>query len=113
MTPDLISTAAAIILSLAASYLPGFSTWFDQYSPNHKRLLMLGLMALTTAAAFGFSCLPFGQTGAGFAAEMGINVTCDHPGLIALLRAFVLAAIANQTTFQLSPQKECPSETRA
>ena len=106
MTPDLISTIAAIILSLLASYLPGFSTWFSTFTPNHKRLLMLAFMAATTAAAFGFSC-------AGFAQDLGINIACDQPGLIGLLRAFVLAAITNQTTYALSPRKDGPTESPA
>jgi hypothetical protein len=98
MTPDLLSSLAAVILSLMASYLPGFSPWFDALTPNYKRLIMLALLVLIAAASYGLSCYGLGE-------ELGIPLTCDAPGLIGLIRALLAAVIANQATFLISPRR--------
>jgi len=46
MTPELLSSTAAIFLSLLFSYIPGFSSWYDPLSPTLKRLVMLALLLL-------------------------------------------------------------------
>jgi len=103
MTPELLSSIAAAILSLLASYLPGFSTWYDKFSADQKRLLMLGLLCLATALSYGAAC-------SGIGSLIGITVTCDTPGLIALIRTLLAAIATNQAVFLLSP-KGSKSET--
>jgi hypothetical protein len=97
MTPESLSIIAGILLSLAASYLPGFSAWFAALDATYKRLLMLACLAAAAAASFGLACIP----GSPLA-----TVTCDQPGAWTIAQAFVAAAIANQTTYLLSPQKD-------
>lgn len=97
MTPDLLSSFAAVSLSLMASYLPGFSPWFDALTPNYKRLIMLGLLFLVAAGSYGLACYDLGEI-------LGIPLSCDTPSLIGLLRALLAAIVANQATFLVSPK---------
>ena len=99
MTSELLSSIAAVILSLIASYLPGFSPWFDALTPNYKRLLMLGLLCAVAAASYGLSC-------GGLSELLAIPVACDTPGLMGLLRALLAAIVANQATFLISPRRD-------
>jgi hypothetical protein len=91
MTPELLSSLAGIVLSLAFSYIPGLNTWYDPKPPTTKRLIMLAALAVVTAGVFGLSC-------------SGIfdSVTCDKNGAITLVTSFVLAMVANQSAYQLS-----------
>jgi hypothetical protein len=41
MTPELLASTAAILLSLLLSYVPGFKTWYDPLSPNVKHQIIL------------------------------------------------------------------------
>jgi len=99
MTPELLSSLGAILLSLAASYLPGFSPWYGALAGEHKRLLMLGLLALTALACYGLAC-------AGLAEALELGLTCDEPGALALARAFLAALVANQATFSLASRSK-------
>jgi hypothetical protein len=98
MTPEFLASIAAVILSLLASYLPGFSTWYDSTSPNQKRLIMLALLAHTTAGSFGLAC-------AGFADQFGVVASCTEVGAIDLIKAFIAAVIANQAAYAVTPRK--------
>jgi hypothetical protein len=60
--------------------------------------VMLLLLAITAAAVFGLSC-----------GDILAAVTCDKPGLTQLIWTFVLAIIANQSTFTISPQVVSPT----
>jgi hypothetical protein len=97
MTTELLTSIAAAILSLLASYLPGFSAWFNQFSADQKRLLMLGLLCLASALSYAAAC-------SGVGSLLGITVTCDVPGLITLIRALLAAIVVNQSVFLLSPR---------
>ena len=99
MSAEFLSSIAGVVLSLLFSYVPGLKVRFGALDGDYKRLIMLGLLALVGAGAFGLSC-------AGLAADFGINVTCDQAGAIGLLKVFGVAAIANQATYQLSPGRE-------
>jgi hypothetical protein len=98
VTPDGLAVASGILLSLAASYIPGFSDWFGKLGSQYKRLFMLAALAVVALAVVGLSCANLGSLA-------GQSVTCDQPGFMGALQAFVAAAIANQTAFLLSPQK--------
>lgn len=90
MTPQGLSAIAGVLLSLAFSYVPGLSDWFDKQAPTHKRLIMLGLLLVTTAGVLAYQCRSDGA--------------CYSAGLEPAVMAFVAAAVANQTTFMLSPK---------
>ncbi len=104
MTTETLSATAAILLSLAFSYLPGLSTAYQGLSSIHKRLVMLALLVLTAVGAFAIAC-------AGFAAQLGLGVTCDWPGATGLLRSLIAALVANQSAYAISPrQLQTPSK---
>lgn len=91
MTSDTLSAGAGIVLSLAFSYLPGLRQRYAQQEPEHKALGMLVALAVTAILALAISC-----------AKLQTVVTCDQPGVWSLVRAFVAAAVANQTTYTLT-----------
>jgi hypothetical protein len=95
LTPELLSALAGILLSLLASYLPGFSAWFERLETIHKRLVMLGLLAGASAAIVGLACAGLGQA-------TGLPVSCDRDGGILALQAFILALVANQSAYLIS-----------
>jgi hypothetical protein len=96
LTQTLITGAAGILLSLGFSYIPGLSTWFAAKTPEIKRLIMLGLLVVVAAGGFALGCFNIFVT----------DVPCTQVGLTQLLVNLVIAAIANQTTYSLSPQTE-------
>lgn len=98
MIVETINGLAAILISLAVSYIPGVSAWYQALSGEYKRLVMLALLALSTAAIIGLAC-------AGLGAEFGLEVACDRAGLILIVRAFIAALVANQTTYLMTPKK--------
>jgi hypothetical protein len=97
MTATELSFVAGALLSLAFSYVPGLNSKFAALEPEKKRLVMLGLLALVSLVVFGLGC-------AGFAADLGLSVTCDRAGAVGLLKAFLGAVVANQAMYSLSPR---------
>ena len=93
MTPELLAAAAGILLSLSFSYIPGLSTWYAAQDPTRKRLIMLAALVVITGGVFALSC-----------ANVFAWVTCDQAGATGLVTAFVLALVANQSTFLITPQ---------
>lgn len=99
MTPEFLASMGAILISLAASYLPGFAGRYSELSPNNKRLSMLALMAVTALVSFGITC-------SGYAELFGITLQCDRVGAVGLFRAFIAAVIANQSAYSVSPRTD-------
>ena len=97
MSPQTLAAAAATVLSLLFSYIPGFKTWYTPLSPTMKRLVMLALVVLTAAGAFGLAC-------AGWGDQLNIHLTCDHSGALVLFQSLIAALAANQATFLISPK---------
>lgn len=97
MDADRLAMLAGVIISLAFSYIPQLQNWYDKLASNIKRLIMLGLMAVIAGSMYGLACAGIVE----FAGEL----TCDRPGLVELIWAFFYAAIANQTTYALSPRE--------
>jgi hypothetical protein len=94
MTPDLLSSLAGLLLSLAASYLPGFSPWYATLTPDRKRLVMLAALVIIAA---GLSLAPlFPPDLAGKAAPW-----------LTILKAFLAALIANQSAYAITPRPRC------
>ena len=92
---DILSGFAGVVLSLAASYLPGFSEWFGALESRHKQLVLLGVLAALSLAMFGIAC-------AGLSADLGLSYTCDRAGAVQLVRMFGIAVIANQATYPIT-----------
>lgn len=99
MTADTLSASAAILLSLAFSYIPPIETLYQRLTPTFKRLVMLAALVLTAAGSFALAC-------SGFADQLSLGLTCDTPGALGLLRALIAALVANQAAYALSPRKE-------
>lgn len=106
MTAEFLAAISGVLLSLLFSYIPGFSKWYGEKAEDIKRLIMLGLLALISLAAFGLAC-------GGLASDFGIAITCDKIGAIALLKAFGAAAIANQVAYGLTPLSQSRAYGRA
>ena len=98
MSADTLSLFAGSVLSLLFSYVPGLNSKFEQLDSTYKRLAMAGLLLVVALAVVGIAC-------AGFAADLGLTVTCDKAGAIGVLRSFVLALAANQSTYAISPRR--------
>ena len=98
MPAESLSLIAGTFLSLIFSYVPGAKGWFMQFEPEVKRLIMLGLIILSAGVVFGLSCL-------GWGAELGITFPCDQTGLLGLVQQIVIAIIANQSIYAISPHR--------
>jgi hypothetical protein len=99
MTSEILAASGAICLSLLFSYAPGFVDFYKPLDGTRKRLLMLGLLALVSLAAFGLSC-------AGISTALGLVLTCDQAGALTLLRTFVAAVVTNQAAYAISPRPQ-------
>ena len=98
MEANTISLFAGTILSLIFSYVPGSDGRWKRLDATKKRLIMLGLLVLVSGVAFGLSC-------AGVLSGFGISITCNQEGLAGLIEALIVAIIANQSIYSISPQK--------
>lgn len=105
MSPEEIAVIAGIILTLAFSYIPKLNISYGLLDPTYKRLIMAGLLLVVSAGAYGLSC-------AGLAADFGLLVTCDRPALIGLVRSFIVAVVANQSLYALSPEASAVEQAK-
>jgi hypothetical protein len=106
MSADTLSMIAGAILSLACSYLPGLYEQFERLTPVGKRLVMLCLLVLVATGSYGLAC-------AGWGAGLGLELACDQAGALGLARALILAIVANQGAFLLSPKFRCTTDLAA
>jgi len=95
MSPEILAGAAAIVLSLLFSYVPGFGSWYQPLKADIKRLIMVGLLLVVAGASFGLAC-------AGWAVVEGL--ACTSQGAFGLVKVFVAALIVNQAVYAVSPQ---------
>lgn len=105
MTATQLALLAGAVLSLFFSYVPGLNVKFAVLSSEIKRLIMLGLLIVVAAAVYGLSCTTF-------AADIGIQVTCDQPGLVQMVTVLILAVISNQSVYTVSPQLPAVREAK-
>jgi hypothetical protein len=98
MTPEILSGAVAVILSLAFSYIPKLNSKFAELEPEVKRLIMLALLVITAAASYGLACWGVLES------LTGLPMECGQAGLFELLRVLVVAIVTNQSVYSLSPQ---------
>lgn len=97
---DTISLFAGALLSFAFSYVPGLADKFGALDATAKRGVMAAVLVVAAAIIAGLSCAP--MLAGVLPAEWA--VTCDQPGLIVFGRALVLALVANQGAFALTPK---------
>ena len=96
LTPEILAAIAAAVLSLLFSYIPKLNVWFASLAQEVKRLSMAGLLLLISAAIFGLGCAGIVNSG----------ISCDQAGLIRLITIFIIAIMANQSVYQLTPIPE-------
>jgi hypothetical protein len=94
---DLIAAIAGVLLSLIFSYVPVAKRWFARLDGQRKRLVMLGLLALVSLGSMGLACSGWGR-------DFGLALTCDRPGVVQIVTAFMSAVVANQTAYTISPR---------
>ena len=99
MTSDSLILISGAVLSLLFSYFPGLNTWFAAKPSDVKRLIMAGVLLVVSAAIFGLSC-------AGYGSDIGITLDCSKEGVIGLVKVFILALIANQSMYAITPLPE-------
>lgn len=93
LTPAILTMIAGVVLSLAFSYIPGLNVKFAALPGEIKRLIMLLLLLLTAATIFVMGCTGILQAG----------LTCDKDGFWTLVYIFILAVIANQSAYAITP----------
>jgi hypothetical protein len=104
VTADLLALIVGTILSLLGSYVYGFNVWFAALADAQKKMLMLAMLFGTICVVFGLACV--GVLGS------AVQVTCDKAGAWGLLKAFLLALMANQATYKISPQTASVTEVK-
>ena len=92
MSSQLLAGIAGIVLSLLFEYLPGLHDWYNALTDIKQKLIMLAALLVSAAGIFALACLGRYDL-----------VTCDVAGVWMLLEYFVLAVIANQATYLISP----------
>jgi FtsH-binding integral membrane protein len=98
MSAESLSLISGMVLSLVFSYVPGARSWFEKFDPETKRSIMLVLLAITASIVFGLSCV-------GWTSEWSISLSCNRSDLLRLIEQLVLAIIANQSVYAISPRK--------
>ena len=83
-------------LSLLQELWDGWGPWLGSQSKLVKRLVTLGIYAVSAGAVFGLACLGW----LGLVAP-GVTVLCDESGVLALLEAFFLIGIGGQFIHQV------------
>jgi len=89
---ETISMIAGVALSLAFGYIPGLSTKFDELEPTLKRLCM-GLCVV----AVGLASIAWGCVGTN-------SVSCDTDTVVNSIRSIIMALMANQSMYAISPK---------
>lgn len=95
MSAEQLSAIAGIVLSLAFSYVPKLNDWYSALAGTTKRLVMAVVLLLVAGASLWLSC-----------ANIILSIACTQAGLLSLINAFVMALVANQATYMITPLKK-------
>lgn len=94
MTVETLSLAAGALLSLLFSYIPGVKGWFESKDSTVKRLIMALALLVVSVLVFAAGC-------AGLQIP-GVQLECTTQGAWLLVQVFLLALIANQSTYSIT-----------
>ena len=94
MTPEYLASVAGIVLSLIFGYVPGLKEWFDLQTSQRKAQVMGLALILVAGGAFGLAC-------AQIATATGLDITCDVPGAVSVVKVLIAALVANQAAYLL------------
>ena len=92
MNSETISMIAGAGLSLAFSYVPGLSTQFEELEPTLKRLCMGLCIVAVGLASIAWGCV---RTN---------SVSCDTDTVVGAIRSIIMALMANQSMYAISPK---------
>lgn len=90
MSPELLLSILATVLSLAFAYFPGVKDWFDRLSDSQQRFANAGVLFAIVGALFLLSC-----------AGLYIVFACTWDGGWAAFVLFIEALLVNQGVYQL------------
>ena len=93
MTPELLASIVGAVLALGFAYIPGLNTKWATLSPETKKLVTLGLLVLSAAGVYAYTCIPV----------FSVVITCDKAGIIELVKLVIAAVIANQGVERILP----------
>lgn len=91
----LLMAVLGAVTSLAFSYLPGLSDWFDKLDVKQKRLVNAGVLLVAAIAFVALAC-------AGLASQFNIPVTCTQAGVVEVLKALFAAYVGNSVAYTAS-----------
>jgi hypothetical protein len=95
ISPQSLTIAAGVLLSLIGNYVPGARHAYDRLSADEKRLVMALLIGIVCMGAYIRACNGF-----------TLGIECSQAGAIGLTNTYILALLANQGTHHLTrPQK--------
>lgn len=95
LSPEVITGAAGILLSLIFTYVPKLRTWYAALDTGIKSGIMIGALALVSGFIALSSCM-----------EWWVWIKCDQGGVMKLIETFILALVANQATYVISPEPQ-------
>lgn len=102
VSPEFLAAASGFLLSLAFSYIPGLREKFGVLAPEIKSVAMTGLIILAALIIYGLGCAQLINTG----------MECTKASAWQMLVYVFYAAVANQTTFTLSPPTKSVREAK-
>ncbi len=98
MTAENLTLFAGALLSFIFAYVPKIKPWYEALESQYKRLVMALALAIVSGAIVGLACWNIVPV------EYKI-VTCDQAGIAGVVKAFLLAIIANQSVYWLFVRK--------
>lgn len=96
LSPEILVVIAGAILSLAFSYIPGLNTRYAALDETTKRLVMASILLVVTVVIYILGCGGLLATG----------IPCDRSGIVQLTYMFILAIMANQGAYEISPRTD-------
>ncbi len=97
MSPEILSAAAGVVISLLFKFVPRLNKWFAVKEKETQQSIMLGILFLVALAAFGLACANILND------LFGVALTCDKSGGIVLARSLILAVVTNQSVYAITP----------
>jgi len=89
MSSEQLASIAGIVLSLALSYIPGLSAWYNALVSQRKAAFMALLLVLVTAGTLAYQCR----------ADLA---GCASANWETYLSALVAALVANQAVYLIT-----------
>ena len=98
-TPDLITMVVGALLSMLFNYFPALNVWYAALKTEVKSGIMIGLLAVASVVIYLLSLY-------------GIIEVAEPVTWVLVLRTFVLALVANQSAYIISPQTTAVKEAK-